>query len=204
MPRCPGGGVHRRSVGCLRAARPSWMADGFVESSPMKSRLAEPAEPSRPSTIRRRRRAAGIAGFQHSTSWSQCVRRVALSSGQNRSAKSGRSATFTARTGARTPRPSIAENQRQPQWRPAAVEAAQDTTKIAIGGRRRIRCPRTTTLEAGTAKTAPNDRWKRVQRPNAGRRARNHLNDRLHERGEGLVRRRGSMDARGDGCSGGR
>ena len=27
--------------------------------------------------------------------------------------------------------------------------------------------------------------WKRVQRPNAGRRARNHLNDRLHERGEG-------------------
>ena len=160
--------------------------------------------PSRPSTIRRRRRAAGIAGFQHSTSWSQCVRRVALSLGQNRSAKPGRSATFTARTGARTPRPSIAENQRQPQWRPAAVEAAQDTAKIAIGGRRRIRCPRTTTLEAGTAKTAPNDRWKRVQRPNAGRLARNHLNDRLHERGEGLVRRRGSMDARGDGCSGGR
>ena len=81
------------------------------------------------------------------------------------------------------------------------MEAAQDTAKIAIGGRRRICCPRTTTLEAGTAKTAPNDRWKRVQRPNAGRRARNHLNDRLHERGEGLVRRRGSMDARGDGCS---
>jgi len=61
------------------------------------------------------------------------------------------------------------------------VEAAQDTAKIAIGGRRRICCPRTTTLEAGTAKTAPNDRWKRVQRPNAGRRARNHLNGRLHE-----------------------
>ena len=84
------------------------------------------------------------------------------------------------------------------------MEAAQDTAKNAIGGLRRIRCPRTTTLEAGTAETAPNDSWKRVQRPHAWGRARNHLHDRLYERGEGLVRQRGSMDARDDGCSGGR
>ena len=69
------------------------------------------------------------------------------------------------------------------------MEAAEDTAKNAIGGLRRICWPRTSTLEAGTAETVPNDRWKRVQRPNAGRRARNHLHDRLYERGEGLVRR---------------
>ena len=67
---------------------------------------------------------------------------------------------------------------------------AWETAKNAIGGHRRICCPRTTTLEAGTAKTAPNGRWKHVQRAHAGCRAGNHLHGRFQERGEGRVRRR--------------
>jgi len=80
---------------------------------------------------------------------------------------------------------------------------SQDIAKNAIGGHRRICCPRTITLEAGTAETAPNDRWKHVQRPHADCLAQNYLHGRLEERGEGRVRRRGGKDARDDGCSGG-